>query len=121
MPDTQLNARTFVLTALLAAGATASPALRGPAGLAGIRSAQLVFATGYVGGTVSFKSAVTAGAQYRDVYDKAGVKVTIPAAKNRAIDMPVACLVGQYGLKTVSAVKQTTTAGANLVTVVGQD
>lgn len=118
MPDTQLNARTMVLTALLAGGATASPRL-GP--LVGIRSAQLCFATGYVGGTVSFKSAMTAGAPYRDVYDKAGAKVTIPAAKNRAIDVPVACLVGQYGLKTVSATKQTTTAGANLVTVVGQD
>lgn len=104
------------LTAGIAAGATASS----PMLLRGFDKASVLVPTGYIGGTATFKAAVTAGAPYRPVYNQSGALVSLPAAKNRVIQLPDAVLVGFYGVKWISTTKQTTTAGAAALNVVAQ-
>lgn len=116
MADAQISriVRT-VLTATLAAG-TASPAMD----LRGWDRASMRFPSGYVGGTATFKAAVTAGATYVPVYNQSGALVSLPAGASRVVQLPDAVLVGFYGVKVIAATKQTTTAGAALLAVVAQ-
>lgn len=105
-----------VLTATLAAGATASPLLD----LRGLDRASIRFPSNYVGGTATFKGAVTAGATPVPVYNQSGALVSLPAGSSRAVQLPDAVLVGFYGVKVIAATKQTTTGGAALLAIAAQ-
>lgn len=121
--DVQVNPRFASLTCGIAVGATASsPLLVGASQVGALRVGAVVFGTGYIGGTASFKAALTSGGPYRDLYDKSNVRVTIPAAaKNRTLELPAQCLVGLYGLKVIAATKQTPTSGACVISVAARD
>lgn len=117
MADAQISRLVrAVLTATLAAGATASPALD----LRGWDRAALQFPSNYVGGTATFKAAVTAGAAFAPVYNQSGALVSLPAGASRVVQLPDAVLVGFYGVKVIAATKQTTTGGAALLAVASQ-
>lgn len=117
MADAQISriARA-VMTATLAAGATASPLLD----LRGWDRVSVRFPSNYVGGTATFKAAVTAGATPVAVYNQSGALVSLPAGASRVVQLPDAVLVGFYGVKVISATKQTVTGGAALLAICAQ-
>lgn len=117
MADAQISRLVrSVLTATLTAGATASPLID----IRGWDRASVRFPSNYVGGTATFKAAVTAGATPVAVYNQSGALVSLPAAANRVVQLPDAVLVGFYGVKMISATKQTTTGGPALLSFVAQ-